>query len=113
MERLAVMCDDSQNHVWQQDGYAFTLSAAMGDLKWMNAHYSIHNYRSNKPCSLCQAMKIAPAIEDTICDFRPTARHLSTRVCHEAYLASLPPDQIPAPMRYGIRPAWFIQMLAR
>ena len=113
MERLAVMCDDSQNHVWQQDGYAFTLSAAMGDLKWMNAHYSIHNYRSNKPCSLCQAMKIDSAIEDTICDFRPTARHLSTRVCHEAYLASLPPDQIPAPMRYGIRPAWFIQMLAR
>ena len=105
MERLAVMCDASADHPWQREGYHFVLSAAMGDLKWMNTHYSIHNYRSNTPCSLCAAMKIAPAIEDTICDFRPTARHLSTRVSHETHVASLPAVDIPAPMRYGIRPA--------
>ena len=100
MQRLSFLCNPDAGHPWQAEGYSFVLSAAMGDLKWQCQHYGIHNYRANRPCSLCRAAKCAPAVEDTICDFRPTARHLASEITHEQYVASLDPADVPVPMQF-------------
>ena len=101
--RLELLCDASASHPWHAAGFGFILSAILGDLKWMNTHYSIHNFRSNFPCSLCRACKIADSVGETICDFRPTAAHLRTSISHESFIASLNPQDVPLPCRYGLR----------
>ena len=101
--RLQALCDNSAGHAWQAAGYRFILSAVLGDLKWMNQHYGIHNFRSNFPCSLCRVCKVTDSVGDSICDFRPTAAHLRTSISHEQFIASLDPAKVPLPCRFGFR----------
>ena len=102
-ERLQVLCDESAAHPWQKDGYFFCLSACKGDLKWISDQYGLHNFRSNQPCSLCRVCKVAEDIQDTRTDFRPCARHLQTQIAHQDYVDTLDPEDVPVPMRHGIR----------
>ena len=102
-DRLRLLCDETAGHPWQKEGYSFCLSAVLGDMKWQNDQYGIHNFRANTPCSLCRACKVAADVRDTIADFRDGANHLQTAISHEEYVQQLPQADLPIPMQFGVR----------
>ena len=76
--RLTLMVDMDFVHEWSSSGYAFMLSSIQGDLKWVHAHYGLHNYRRNNFCSFCGCLKVHPDPTMTISDFRLSAQHINT-----------------------------------
>ena len=79
LPRLKAMCDTTNiDFDWSEQGYAFVLSSLQGDLKWVHERYNVHDWRSNKFCSLCACVKDHPDPSMTITDFRMTAHHVGS-----------------------------------
>ena len=80
VSRVQNMLDREMLHEWSSDGYMLVFSSLQGDLKFIKEHYHLHNYNSNKFCSVCGAVKKSEDgnLSMTLADFRERAAHTTS-----------------------------------